>query len=759
MLRWIRLRPLCTACFTFLTVSVISLFLPAAAKTVGVILCLLLLPLSALPRLRMKLPCFAIALSLLFAAAAFGLSHAFWDTARQKARQWLDEEAHDAIAIVREIETPITSLEVATLDLISLDGQDVSLRASLTLYGHFGFEEGDCIGAQLLFDDIGASLKEAAYSLSDGTMLSASLSEGTSVTILSSAGGIYRILSALHGLRRQLCNTVSYLFSQENAAFLSALLFGERSTLDASVTRDFRALGISHILAISGMHLAVLTGLLQGLLRRFLSPRATAPILIVLTWLFAAMIAFPASIVRAAVMLTFVHLSLLFRRDSDSLTALAAAGMLIVIFSPGALVDLSFQLSFCATLGLCVAATPAGKIIHNRFGGHRWTNRLLRYLLTSLVTTVSAVIFTIPVLFLSLGAVSAVCLPMSLLFIPPVTLLLTIAPIALLCFRLPLFGVLAIRFTGALSSLILYASRFFGQSFSRTLSLRYAFVFPLALLAAVGAVWILRRKIRPLFRLTALLTSITLLYFGCLAIHLYREKNVWYFDYINEGKNEALAIHREGFRLLCDLSDGSYSTLTLAAERLEAGSGLDQIDVVVLTHYDRRHITAFARLAAKHTVDTLCLPTPQSAKQTAISQQLASVAAAQGCNVMYYQADPIALLSFDGITLSVAEPQYLDRSVKPLLSLAVKAGNMQIFYTGSGVFESLQTLLFSTLEGADYLICGAYGPATEKDFTPELAISGINRLVCVSDSIQSHLQTALPVLTQELTLCDRNTTP
>lgn len=753
MLQRIRRYPLCTACLLFLAVSAVAIFLPAIAKTAGAVLCALLLLIVLLSkRLRTKLPCTAIALSLLFCVAALLLSHAFWNVNRDEARKWIGEEPCTAEAVVRRVETPAFSLQALTLDLYTLDGTPVSFRASLLLYGDSGLHEGDRIRAKLIFSDIGASLDEAAYSLSDGIMLSAALPENETVSVIGQEGGIYGAYAALQRVRRTLCNTVSYLYPKEAASFLSALLFGQRDTLDAAVTRDFRALGISHILAISGLHLSILTGLAQLLLRRFLSPRASAPILIVLIWLFAAMLTFPPSIVRAAVMLTFVHLSDLFLRDSDPLTSLSAAGALIVAISPGALVDLSFQLSFFAALGLCVAGIPLGQAIRQRFSGKRPVQKILRYTLTALSTTFCAVLFTLPILFFSLGSVSAVCLPMSLLFLPPVTLLLMLAPISLLLFRIPLLGVLSVRLTGALASLLLAAARFFGRYCSLTLSLRYAFVFPLTLLTVMGIVFILRRKRRYLLRFAALLTAVTVLYFVCLSVHLFRERDVWYFDYINEGQSDAIALHNTSFRMLCDLSDGGYTTLSLAAERLEGGSGIDRIDVLLLTHYGTRHVTSFARLAAAHRVGTLCLPAPKGEREEAICRQLERIAAENGCTAVRFAAEPTAALTFGGVTVTLAAPLYLDRSAKPLISLALEVGDARIFYAGSSAFSTLQPVFFSLFDSADLLICGAYGPAVHKDFTPEDAIAKLGGIVCASDAVRAHLRTALPVCAQNVSV-------
>jgi competence protein ComEC len=149
---------------------------------------------------------------------------------------------------------------------------------------------------------------------------------------------------------------------REASALLKGLLFGERAYLSEDVEQSFRDAGVMHVLAVSGLHLGILLGLFWWIFRKAgLSVTLTYVLLIPLVLLYLALVGFKVSLVRAALMFAFVALGyvlaeqeLILKRWIDPLQGLSAAALVIVAFTPQALFDVSFQLSFAATAGILI---------------------------------------------------------------------------------------------------------------------------------------------------------------------------------------------------------------------------------------------------------------------------------------------------------------------------------------------------------------------------------------------------------------------
>ncbi len=145
--------------------------------------------------------------------------------------------------------------------------------------------------------------------------------------------------------------TAKYL--GEGAALADALLLGDKTGLDPDTIADFRAAGVAHLLAVSGLHVMVLLGFLLFLCRRCQLPLGVSFFVSVLpVTAYALVTGAGAPVLRAVVLMGCLWLGRLRRKRRDGLTSLAAAAILILLLRPAELFAAGFQLSFCALLGL-----------------------------------------------------------------------------------------------------------------------------------------------------------------------------------------------------------------------------------------------------------------------------------------------------------------------------------------------------------------------------------------------------------------------
>lgn len=143
-------------------------------------------------------------------------------------------------------------------------------------------------------------------------------------------------------------------FGHEDFAVLSALTLGDKTHLTEPLRKRYSDAGVSHLLALSGLHLAILFGIYRALVLSHCRRRWSYVVMSVLgvasVWGFVLLCGMPLSLLRAAVMFSVMQLCRCLRSDTSSVNNLALAALLLLLFSPQALMDVGFQLSFVATL-------------------------------------------------------------------------------------------------------------------------------------------------------------------------------------------------------------------------------------------------------------------------------------------------------------------------------------------------------------------------------------------------------------------------
>lgn len=202
------------------------------------------------------------------------------------------------------------------------------------------------------------------------------------------------------------------------ARFLCATLLGERQLLDNEIQSTFTTAGIAHILAISGMHVGIIAMILSIALFPFTLMGAkrtvTGLITIAALWIYAIMTGLTPSIVRAVVMATLVWGSYILQRSHSSGNALCCAAIIILIFQPGAIFSISFQLSFAAVAAILAYTSLINQsgIVKNRW--ERWIANAIGIPLSATIGTSVIVMFhfhEFPVYFLVTNIPVALLLP------------------------------------------------------------------------------------------------------------------------------------------------------------------------------------------------------------------------------------------------------------------------------------------------------------------------------------------------------------
>ncbi len=166
------------------------------------------------------------------------------------------------------------------------------------------------------------------------------------------------LLAAIYAFRARAYEVIQQILPEPHASLLSGILLGIDSGLPADVQDDFRRTGTSHIVAISGYNITVLISIISAIAVRLFGRRRSFPILVIALVVYAILVGASASVVRAAIMGLITLWAIYLGRQAAALNSLFAAGILMTALDPNTLFDVGFQLSFVATLGLVIYATP-----------------------------------------------------------------------------------------------------------------------------------------------------------------------------------------------------------------------------------------------------------------------------------------------------------------------------------------------------------------------------------------------------------------
>lgn len=263
-------------------------------------------------------------------------------------------------------------------------------------------------------------------------------------------------------LRSSIDRSIDLTMRGDSAALLKGILLGARQQLPEDILDTFRTIGLAHILAVSGLHVGLITLVIHTLLSVLRLPRniVVAGTLGVLV-LYAFITNLTPSVIRATIMAALFLAGRQLDRQTDTVNILAVAAIVILLIWPSALFDLSFQLSFLATYAIITGYPRMKELLPERISrSEKWWARWLR---DGLLVSIAAQLGALPVVagtFYQVSWMSAV----ANLFIGPLVFLNTTFGVLT-----ALTGPLAIeiaRVFSAVNTLVLFAMIHLSKTFS-----------------------------------------------------------------------------------------------------------------------------------------------------------------------------------------------------------------------------------------------------------------------------------------------------
>lgn len=510
---------------------------------------------------------------------------------------------------------------------------------------------------------------------------------------------------AAHALK----GSIAEIFPRDAAPFFLALTTGDKGELPDGLYAAFRRGGVAHVVAVSGLHVGFLIGVLSALFGR--RSRLTFALGTALILFFVLLTGASPSALRAALMLFCVLLAPLAGREEDRLTTFTAILALLLFLNPYAAAGVSLQLSFAAVAGIdtltpvlygrWVKALPKGrdKLSRAMLAGARWA-------MGTLAVTLGALLFTAPLTALHFRTLSLA---------GPVTNLLVMWLIPLLFVGALLLGAVGIF----LPALVLPFARLLAlparwvmgvvEAIARLPLASLSLDIPLFLAWAAAAygivlLWFLfREKVRPALPLSALaltfclalLAHILPVYTGALTVAA-----------LDVGQGASTLLFSGGSAVLVDCGgSGAEDAGDVAADYLQS-LGRSRLDLLVLTHCHADHAGGVPQLLSRLEVDRILMPDVEP--DAPLRREITELAEERDIAVTLLSED--TTLDFGGAGLTLFAPLGDGGANEEGLSLLCTRGDFDALITGdmNAVVEEI-LVKEKALPDIELLLVGHHG--------------------------------------------------
>lgn len=506
-------------------------------------------------------------------------------------------------------------------------GEENERKVKATFFGDEALRSlrpGDCLSCVARCTPAGRTGEEGLYYSSKGILLQC---KGYGEIKVSRAEGIpWRYAPVL--LAGQVREAIDRLYPPEQAAFLHALLTGDKSSLDEAAQHQFNRAGLGHVVVISGLHLSFLAGFLT----LFLKPKGPVRLIVLLSILTAFTLATGSApgTVRAAVLAALTLTGQCIRRETHAMTSLSAGLLLLLLLNPYAAANAGLQFSFLSAVGIFVFGQPWSAAWLKRFPKpwQKWVKPLVGTAAVSLGT----MLFTVPLSALYFGQFSLIAPLSNLLTAWAVSLaflggMLSVAAGALF---LPLGQALAAVVGLPIRFFLWYAAEASRLSLAAVGTTSVYFALWAALVYGTVCLYLFfpGRRSRPLVPVCVCAVGL------CLAAFLnVQSLRRWDMNVIvlDVGQGQSIFLHSYDAWALVDCG-GSDHPGDSAATYLQT-MGRSSLDLLVLTHFDSDHASGVPELMGRVAVKSIAIPDYD--EDSPLRQEIEALAAEQEIPVHY----------------------------------------------------------------------------------------------------------------------------
>ncbi len=399
----------------------------------------------------------------------------------------------------------------------------------------------------------------------------------------------------------KISEAVSDIYEGDEAAIIDGILTGKKSDFSQNLKSDLSATGMSHVASVSGLHVSTLAGFILLLVR---SRKVAVFVLLPLLFGFVAIAGFTPSALRAFIMYAMFLLAPLIFREYNGLQALTVAFVVLAFVNPYCVQDVGMQLSFASALGIVLFSSKLNRYFLSKLK----KNFVTKFLSSALASTLSALVFSTPIMALHFGSFSIISPLTNMLLLWIVSLVFILAPFTLVLSLvwLPLGTLLAY----AVKLLLTVFLQAMDIAARLPMSVLYVdeplvlgwllFAYCMIVTAFVFKVW----------KLQAALAIGTLPIIIVLLIFVKNSSGVE-ITVLNVGQGQCVVIRSEGQTAVVDCGGNYLDAGNIAADYLSS-VGEKNLDYLLLTHAHSDHVNGVTTLLSR--VETAKTILPQFSK-------------------------------------------------------------------------------------------------------------------------------------------------
>lgn len=530
--------------------------------------------------------------------------------------------------------------------------------------------------------------------------------------------------------KTEMMNRCEKIYPDAEASILEAMLFGEKRELSGDIKELYQAAGISHVLVISGLHISLLALAVAGILRRLGFPMPVWVILSVGVLAgYGILIGQPTTAVRALLMFFVLQGARLLGRSYDLLSALAFAGILMLLDNPDLILDGGCRLSFCAVIGVGWYVSEKNKIFRSIGEKEKRKNRgkggkgsSAGAILENIRAGWYLWLFTLPVMLDTFYQVSVVGILWNLVAIPllPVIIASGGLGVVLAGWNIflgslagsPAYGMLQLyQEIGNISEKLPVGMWTPGQPSKPVIAGYYLVIFLLVLVEKQLIKREKRWKIRKIFPGMELCSMLLLL---LLMAHPWQQREK--ITFLDVGQGDASLLQSGGQTLLLDGGStsqknvGTYVILPYIKQQ-----GISCLEAVVLTHTDQDHINGVTEVleeGKKGWLTVKNLMYPYWMEGTEQGKQLKKLAEEAGVSCRKIRAgDRLTIGKAEAVVLYPKEQEKIAEPNAGSLVLFWKWEGVRAMFTGD-LPEEKERELLQNLPACEILQVGHHGSAT-----------------------------------------------
>ena len=226
-------------------------------------------------------------------------------------------------------------------------------------------------------------------------------------------------ITKLYDIKREIYTRLEENLGRRKAGLIASIAFGYCDNLDEEDKEDMKNFGVIHSISVSGLHVVIV----YGFLRIFMGGKLG----LFATMIYVIFTGYSYPSIRAFVMLSCIQVGYILKRNNSSISALCLSAMILIIYQPYSVFNISFHLTYLATLGIIMFNKKFNNILY----------KLHVKLRQSLSLTLSAQVFTLPYLILIFKDFSANFIIGNLFLVPFVDLMVITGNILALTYVFP----------------------------------------------------------------------------------------------------------------------------------------------------------------------------------------------------------------------------------------------------------------------------------------------------------------------------------